>query len=451
MVRRTSSYTHLAACDRTYQLSLLIVFPFHPLCQFGMITIGMMKWIICFVLLLYPLTTVHAITEAFTVNGKEYSIDFAADEVTLGSCDGGPALDGEVCNQNGSRSNPPIIPNQTKKFCNWNEELRKLECHSTNTHVVSDTITWGNKPAGNYKLGPLAGILDAARLAFTPKIVLDNTVHNTNPQWSTWIARACDFKRQDNEPWEYVPKSDDISRERMQLGPDPNLPIAVEHLAYYKTTFSTASKLEQYYQRAIEKVKKASAYPCGYLSKATLVGKSVKESQGQGIWDILTIIFHLKIQELWSHSDTERRIYETERMPYNEEIAGGMIQADERVFEFSRISQIYKDKIAQDAGLLETFRPCAMSFEPSEYTGELDNEYMFVGGDTFPQKSRQANTNLIESTKNFFETVLLPKALQKKSMKLASRPCDTPVTTTNYITDLLPCQTCMVNKLTIIS
>lgn len=376
-----------------------------------------------------PLVSVSAQeTETFTVNGKTYTVDFTADD-ELGACDGGVAEDGQVCHTNGDIVNPTFSPGTTTKPCHEevvDEETGETDvvCVNSQTHVRDDTFTWGPKPGEDYSLIGLKNMLEGARRPLTPQSVWDKTTRNTNPQWPSWIARGCDYKQQTGQPTELV--RNEVSLERMKLGPDLNIPPVVENLEYYKSIFSTLKKDGQNYQKAIDLVKKLTAYDCGYKKTAVDVLGSIKESQGMGIWELLKIIFQTMLFTLEEQFHSWKEITETARMPYSEEMAGGLIQATEETLVDSRISQIRRQTIMENPGIVETFRPCSVQFEGPEKNGQVLNEYEWVnGGGTFDIDSRFHLMKLVDESTNFTQSAILPASRQssKHKISLKTRPC----------------------------
>jgi hypothetical protein len=348
--------------------------------------------------------------------------------IELDACNGGIAITGQVCTTNGDITNKTIKPGTSTGPCHedTDEETGKttLVCVAEQTHTRDDVVIWGAKPAEDYDLKPHADMLEQARKPLTPLSIWNETVRNTNPQWPSWIARACDYKQQNDNPPELI--RNDISKQRMKLGPDPAIPPTVEDLEYYKSIFSTLHVPEQNYQKAIELVKRASAYGCNTTKTAVDVQSTVQESQGKDIWDVLTIVFQTIWRSLEAKNHSYKIITETARMPYSEEMAGGLVQATDETLKDSRVSDVRKLNIKANAGIVETFRPCGLKFEPAEPNGQKLNEFQWENtGKTFTNDSRFHLTNLVDYAGNFMKSTLLPRNLQSDDQKitLTKEPC----------------------------
>ncbi len=352
----------------------------------------------------------------------------------LGPCEGGVALDGESCRIDGDLVNPTFSPNTLTKPCSFDNIKEILSCVASQVHTRVDTFTWSSKKAAaNFDLNDLNAMLEGARLPLTPKLVWDVTKRNTNPQSDSWIARACDIKKQNDEPAEEI--RNEVSKEIMKLGPDDNIKRTVENLEYYKSAYVTLKKSDQNYQKASETVQPGTAYGCNYTKEAIHVGQSVKESQGKGIWDILKIVFNTIWFSLEAKNKSEKVITETARKPFSEEMAGGMVQVNEEILSDSRVSDTRKSAVMATAGLVETFRPCTLKFEGPDRHGEVNNEYEWDGGGTFGIKSRQHLMKLVDESTIFLQSSLLPALKQEEKQKKIndSRPCEYEASTLNPI------------------
>lgn len=353
----------------------------------------------------------------------------------LDACDGGDALPGQRCRVDGDLPNPTFVPGSDKSHC---EEVQvevtnpltgqtsivtRIECVPQHTHIRQDNFLWSSqKDAGNYPLFYLDELLEKARLPLTPKALWDVTTRNTNPQMDSWIARGCTYSTQTGQPT--VLEKNELSKQIMTIDANSTARI-VENLEHYKSIRSTAKNDNQYYQKATELVRPSTAYDCGYERDAVDILRSVRETSGKAEFTLIEIIKKTLLFIIGEVSGSYKEITETGRKPFSEEQMGGMVQLKDEHLLDSRISQERQNAIKANAGIVESFRPCSLSFE-DDIHGEVNNEYEWeASGETFAVKSRQHGMKLVHDAKNFFESTLLPASVQSEAHKktLETQPC----------------------------
>jgi hypothetical protein len=379
-------------------------------------------------LLVLPWSTVFAQTPAPSYINIE-------DVENLDGCGEEDAAPGARCRVDGDLPNPTFIPGSDKGHCEEVEvevtnpitgnvsTVTKIECVNQRTHIRQDNFIWSSeKDAGNYPLFYLDELLEKARLPLTPKALWDVTTRNTNPQMDSWIARGCTYSRQTGQPT--VMEKNELSKQLMTLEANSTARI-VENLEHYKSIRSTAKNDNQYYQKATELVRPSTAYDCGYERDAVDILRAVRESGGKAEFTLLEIIKKTILFVLEETSGTFKVITETGRKPFSETILGGMKQLVDEELQDSRISEERQNAIKANAGIVESFRPCSVSFE-EDIHGEVNNEYEWEAtGETFAVKSRQHEMARTHDSKNFFESTFLPASVQSEAHKkqLKDRPC----------------------------
>jgi len=359
---------------------------------------------------------------------------------TIPACDGGPAEDGQICTIDGELTNPTFSSGETTNPC---EEVTvevtdpvtgrvrqetRFECVNSQTHNRNEWFTWGKTEAKRYDMSGLVSMFEGARLPLTPQAIWDETKRNTNRQHKWFWSLRCDYKKQNDDPRQLVRQ--ELSDEKMTLGPYYDEGNALENGEFYQTAWTPAKKTGQNYQKAIEHIS-ANVFPCGFETPATPTNPGISETQGRGIWELLQIIFQTIFRDPEARNISESTFTETHRSPHNENISGVLIQADDKVFEFSRSGKEREAAIRANPGVVETFRPCGQKFEPDDYNGEIVNPYEWGDGTQFTVPSKQTNSNLWEASTNYLQSTLLPVSLQEERHKkqLETKPCGEPTPT----------------------